>query len=231
MIQCLTVMTFSAILLALMTAEHTQATNSQPPAGSPSSAVISNGRGAADLELGMKRYACAVYRDEPLEVRLWGRVAINDKTGCWEWTGARKTAKGKPAYGTIRCGHITTPVHRVAYEMLVGPIPPGMFVCHTCDNTICVRPDHWFLGTNRDNMADRRAKGRYQIGSEHPTSKLTEADVIYMRQVREGTGMTYERLGRMFGISRTQARCVIRGVWWRHLAESTLRPDCTKGPR
>lgn len=85
---------------------------------------------------------------------FWTRV---EKTGnCWIWTG-RTLPTG---YGRFWLTGREVYSHRFAWEMAHGAIPVGMSVCHTCDNPSCVRSDHLFLGTQKDNMADAKAKGR-----------------------------------------------------------------------
>lgn len=81
---------------------------------------------------------------------------VADENGCRVWL--RSTRKG---YGALRddSGR-TVPAHVFGYRALVGPIPDGLMVCHTCDNRPCQEPTHWFLGTCQDNMRDAAAKGR-----------------------------------------------------------------------
>lgn len=89
-----------------------------------------------------------------LEERFWAKVEKTD--GCWLWTAALSTT----GYGRIGVGKKMAYTHRLSWEMHNGPIPPGMHICHHCDNPKCVRPDHLFLGTRTDNMRDMWRKGR-----------------------------------------------------------------------
>lgn len=94
-------------------------------------------------------------RSEPAEKRFWKYV---EKTSaCWLWTGA-KIPNG---YGHITVNRRSLKAHRLSWELHYGLVPTGMFVCHRCDVKACVRPEHLFIGTNRDNQLDAVAKGRH----------------------------------------------------------------------
>ena len=82
--------------------------------------------------------------------RFWAKVDVGSPDECWEWTGA-KTGKG---YGnfTITPHSLWACAHRVAYEVLVGPIPDGLFIDHLCRNRACVNPSHMEPVTNKVNI-------------------------------------------------------------------------------
>jgi hypothetical protein len=156
----------------------------------------------------------------PLADRLWEKV---DKSGdCWIWTGARS----QDGYGCIavsdhRGDH--RPAHRVVFEMTYGPVPDGMEVCHRCDNPPCVRPEHLFVGTHQDNMADCSAKGRNRGSTSQPhgeknhNAKLTEQQVVEIRDRYTRGGISQRALAMEYGISQGQASDVINHKRWRWL--------------
>src|ERR1700761_773896 len=93
-----------------------------------------------------------------------------DENGCWIWNGA---VSGN-GYGINTRAGKGKRMHREYYTHFKGPIPEGMHVCHRCDVPRCVNPDHLFLGTNADNMADKVAKGRQTRGAASKSARLTE---------------------------------------------------------
>jgi len=95
--------------------------------------------------------------------RFWQKVEKSD--GCWTWRGALQTNGYGKIYvcrkpGTTTKTTISMPAHRASWVIHFGDIPTGMSVLHRCDNPLCVRPDHLFLGDHTDNMRDCAAKGR-----------------------------------------------------------------------
>jgi len=85
--------------------------------------------------------------------------SISILDACWEWNGPRDYH----GYGRKTVNRKTVRLHRLAWEWANGPIPPGMFICHRCDNPPCVNPAHLFLGTNLDNVRDMIAKKRHRF--------------------------------------------------------------------
>ena len=95
---------------------------------------------------------------------FWKRVAKVDGDGCWEWTATR-TDRGYGVIGFQVDGRNTSVgAHRRSWELTHGAIPARLHVLPRCDNPPCVRPDHLFLGTHKDNMRDAKEKGRIRGG-------------------------------------------------------------------
>lgn len=91
----------------------------------------------------------------PPELRFWLQVNFR-REGCWPWIGGRD----RDGYGRLWAWGEKVMAHRLAWRLSTGPIPEGLCVLHRCDHPPCVRPDHLFLGTQRENLEDRDLKGR-----------------------------------------------------------------------
>lgn len=107
-------------------------------------------------------------RKEELKKRLNERCAINEFTGCWEWT---RSSNGS-GYGSFNFNGVHTTAHRQSYMAYKGEIPQGIIVCHTCDNKKCINPEHLFLGTYKDNYRDAVSKGKVQLGMKKRKEKI-----------------------------------------------------------
>lgn len=127
---------------------------------------------------------------------------------CHWWVGA----VGGSRYGNFWNGDAYVNAHRYAYQVYVGEIPDGLHVCHSCDNRLCVNPNHLWLGTCADNMRDKVEKGRQRPGEEHPAAKITRADVDF---IRSSVGVIPQKaLAKEFGLVRQTVSDIQRGRIW-----------------
>lgn len=144
------------------------------------------------------------------------RKSFNERThgngSCVEWIGAIRTDS---RYGICRAMGKFWLAHRLAYTLYVGPIPNGMCVCHRCDNGLCVKIDHLFLGTQKDNILDMEHKGRsiHKSGEQHGRAKLTLAQVSAIRELSM-LGHSQRSLANRFNVSRTGIRMIISNKTW-----------------
>ena len=144
--------------------------------------------------------------------RFNDKVELIPFSTCWHWTGALNRRDG---YGQIYDGDKVVKAHRWSYQHHIGPIPPHMFVCHTCDNPGCVNPAHLFLGTQQDNMTDMAAKGRSRTltHEQSPSVKLTWPEVHAARLLL-AYGCTRRYLCGNFGVSTATIGAIARGETW-----------------
>jgi hypothetical protein len=153
---------------------------------------------------------------KPIEQRFWRHVDIRGEDECWRWIGGRNQ-DGYGAFGIWVDENTskTFRAHRIAYELTKGPIPEGLFVCHTCDNPPCCNPRHLFLGTNSDNLVDMHRKGRarHPTGEENGWAKLTWAEVDEIRTLIRNN-IPKREIARRFGVSEKTIYLIAQGRRW-----------------
>jgi hypothetical protein len=131
--------------------------------------------------------------------------------GCWLWTrAAHPSGYGAVSYKLFGDEQYA---HRWSWILYRGPIPDGAYVLHKCDVKCCVNPDHLFLGSHDDNMADMRAKKRGAIGDKHGRSKLTTAQII---SIRSDPRRNCE-IAKAYGLSRPYVSNIRRRKCWTHI--------------
>lgn len=160
---------------------------------------------------------------------LWSYL---DKSGgpdaCWPFQGPRD----KDGYGKFCANWVKVRAHRLAYELVNGPIPKGQLIRHVvCDNPPCCNPAHLTTGQEADNSSDMVGKGRAAVGDKnasrahperlrrgesHPNAKLTD-DLVRQIRAAAANGETGASIGRRIGVSKKTVCQVIRGDVWSHV--------------
>lgn len=113
--------------------------------------------------------------------KFWGQVSV-EPGGCWIWNAGKFTA----GYGAYQVDGKVRYAHRIAYELINGPIPAGAHLLHSCDTPACVNPDHLTAGTHQDNIQDAISKGRWMSAKRvKHLGKLHESQVIHGMRRRD----------------------------------------------
>jgi hypothetical protein len=168
-----------------------------------------------------------------MRARFWPKVNQNGPVPahepelgpCWLWT-ASTSANGYGAFGITHGARRMEGAHRVAWFLEHGDWP-SQFVLHKCDNKICVRPSHLFLGTQADNIRDMDAKARGRrvgsAGMANGNVRLTDSQVREIYQ-RKCAGELQRALAIEYGVDQTHISRIGR-INWRHLVNPAEERD------
>jgi len=147
--------------------------------------------------------------EKPLDKWFIGRFTALPN-GCWEW----KKAVSDSGYGVSWYNKKSIGAHKLSYILSKGEVAKGLCVLHTCDNPICINPDHLILGTPKENSRDMVSKRRQAFG-EKKSRKLTEELVTWIRESEQPS----REIGRCLDISKTNVLDIKKKVIWTHNAK------------
>lgn len=144
----------------------------------------------------------------PVSIRLEENLMPLAECGCWIWMGHLSDL----GYGKMKIDGKAQSVHRVSWTLNRNAIPDGVKVLHSCDIRCCFNPDHLFLGSQADNVADMISKNRGGDvrGERNGNAKITAIQADEIRNSPLGT----VALGKIHGIGRSMVSNIKRGENW-----------------
>jgi hypothetical protein len=155
---------------------------------------------------------------EELNRKFDERYVIVSESGCWIWTGALNNHPTHQ-YGNLPVRRsYNYKAHRyAAARFLKRDLSRNDFVCHTCDVTECVNPNHLYVGSAKTNARDRdlRMRNTYLRGEQHNMCKLTEGQVVEIFFLAGN----HRKIAERFGISRPTVTAIKAGRLWKHLTQ------------
>jgi hypothetical protein len=139
---------------------------------------------------------------------------VNKTKDCWLWLASTCG----PGYGQFWTGERLQMSHRWAYSYFIGSLPEGKVVMHTCDQMLCVKPEHLKLGTQAQNLADMHAKGRNrkpetyikQAGEKCWNAKLTNEQAAEIRKQHD-LGVSSRTLADKYTVNYTTINNIVKG--------------------
>ena len=142
-------------------------------------------------------------------------IGINDD--CFIWVGSIKN-NGYGMFKTLSKKWVNA--HRYSYMLFNGKINDGLCVLHKCDNRKCVRPDHLFLGTKKDNTADMILKNRNgkkgAVGEKNCKAKLNINDILQIRKLY-AKGMNCTNISSIYKVSISTIDRIVKKIYWKHI--------------
>lgn len=151
------------------------------------------------------------------EPRFYEKINFTDT--CWLWT-AGQSGRG---YGGYSINTIKFPAHVICWSFFNGRVPKGLNVCHSCDVKLCVNPNHLWVGTQKENIADCVSKGRFTVvrahGVDHGRTKFTEEHVKTILVL--GPLIPVKNIAKLFKVSKNAIYPILYRRNWKHIPMPT----------
>ena len=159
-----------------------------------------------------------------LSFNFWKHVVISP--GCWDW----KASTDKGGYAVMSHRHKTMRAHRSSWLLHHGEIPEGLIIRHRCDNPTCTNPRHLETGSVADNSQDMIERGRSLFGSKNHKAKITEVDVLKIREMYANSEDSQRDIAKHFGINDRSVSHIVRGLTWRKVGGPLKKTDRNNRP-